>query len=45
VVDDLPIPEPASGEVGVRTAAVNGFHLSLAAGLTKDCIEHRFPLV
>jgi NADPH:quinone reductase-like Zn-dependent oxidoreductase len=47
VIGDLPIPEPASGEVRVRVraASVNGFDLAVAAGLTKDYMEHRFPLV
>ena len=47
MIGDLPIPEPASGEVRVRVraASVNGFDLAVAAGLTKDYMEHRFPLV
>jgi NADPH:quinone reductase len=44
---DLDVPEPAEGEVRVRirAASVNGFDLAVAAGHTKDYMEHRFPLV
>ena len=44
---ELDVPEPAEGEirVRVRAASVNGFDLSVAAGRTKDYMEHRFPLV
>jgi NADPH:quinone reductase-like Zn-dependent oxidoreductase len=44
---EVPIPEPGNDEVQVhiRAAAVNGFDLAVAAGLTKDYMEHRFPLV
>ena len=44
---DLEVPEPAEGEVRVRVraASVNGFDLAVAAGYTKDFMEHRFPLV
>ena len=44
---DLDVPEPAEGEVRVRirAASVNGFDLAVAAGYTKDYMEHRFPLV
>ena len=44
---DLEVPEPAEGEVRVwvRAASVNGFDLAVAAGYTKDFMEHRFPLV
>ena len=44
---DLEVPEPAAGEVRVRirAASVNGFDLAVAAGHTKDFMEHRFPLV
>jgi hypothetical protein len=42
---DLDVPEPAEGEVRVRirTASVNGFDLVVAAGYTKNYMEHRFP--
>jgi NADPH:quinone reductase-like Zn-dependent oxidoreductase len=44
---DLDVPEPAEGEVRVRiqAASVNGFDLAVAAGYTKDYMEHRSPLV
>ena len=44
---DLEVPEPAEGEVRVRirAASVNGFDLAVAAGYTRDFMEHRFPLV
>lgn len=44
---DLPVPEPAEGEVRVRIAAasVNGFDLSVAGGHLKDMMEHRLPVV
>lgn len=44
---DLPVPEPAEGEVRVRIAAasVNGFDLSVASGALKDMMEHRLPVV
>jgi NADPH:quinone reductase-like Zn-dependent oxidoreductase len=44
---EIPTPEPGNDEVQVhiRAAAVNGFDLAVAAGLTKDYMEHRFPLV
>jgi NADPH2:quinone reductase len=44
---DLDVPEPKEGEVRVRirAASVNGFDLAVAAGYTKDYMEHRFPLV
>jgi NADPH:quinone reductase len=44
---DLDVPEPKEGEVRVRirAASVNGFDLAVAAGHTKDYMEHRFPLV
>ena len=46
-VTDIDVPEPAEGEVRirVRAASVNGFDLAVAAGYTKDYMEHRFPLV
>ena len=44
---ELDVPEPAEGEVRVRVraASVNGFDLAVAAGYTRDYMEHRFPLV
>lgn len=44
---DLPDPEPAGGEIVVRVAAssINGFDLSVAKGVLKGMMEHRFPVV
>jgi NADPH:quinone reductase-like Zn-dependent oxidoreductase len=44
---DLPLPEPGTGEVRVRihASSVNGFDLAVAAGYTRDWMEHRFPVV
>jgi NADPH:quinone reductase len=44
---DIPEPEPAEGEILVRVAAssVNGFDLSVAKGVLKGMMEHRFPVV
>lgn len=46
-VQDLPQPEPATGEVlvEVEAASVNGFDLSVAAGHVWDMIPHEFPVV
>ncbi|WP_024285570.1 NADP-dependent oxidoreductase [Cellulomonas sp. KRMCY2] len=46
-VRDVPIPEPAEGEVRVRVhaASVNGFDLAVAAGYLNGMMEHRFPVV
>lgn len=47
-VQDLPIPEPAAGEVlvEVEAASVNGFDLSVAAGYVWDMIPGiEFPVV
>jgi len=46
-LSDVSIPEPGEEElqVRVRAAAVNGFDLAVAAGLTRDYMEHRYPLV
>jgi len=43
----LPLPEPAEGEVRVRVhaASVNGFDVSVASGRLKGMMEHRFPVV
>ena len=47
VVQDVPQPEPAPGEVlvEVEAASVNGFDLSVAAGYVWDMIPHEFPVV
>lgn len=44
---DLPVPEPAAGEVLIRvnTASVNGFDLVVVSGVLKEMMEHRFPVV
>jgi NADPH:quinone reductase-like Zn-dependent oxidoreductase len=46
-LEDLPTPEPATGEVlvEVEAASVNGFDLSVAAGYVWDMIPHEFPVV
>ena len=47
-IEDLPTPEPASGEVlvEVEAASVNGFDLSVAAGYVWDMIPGiEFPVV
>ena len=46
-VRQMPMPEPAEGEVRVRVhaASVNGFDLSVAGGRVKGMMEHRFPVV
>src|SRR5712691_875520 len=46
-VQDIPVPEPAEGEVRVRIAAagLNPFDNAVVAGYLKDRMEHRFPLV
>ena len=44
---EVPAPEPAEGELLVRAAAssINGFDLSVAKGVLKGMMEHRFPVV
>ena len=44
---EVPVPEPAEGEILVRVAAssINGFDLSVAKGVLKGMMEHRFPVV
>jgi NADPH:quinone reductase-like Zn-dependent oxidoreductase len=46
-IEDLPTPEPSSGEVlvEVEASSVNGFDLSVAAGYVWDMIPHEFPVV
>lgn len=46
-VTEVPLPEPAEGEVRVkvRAASVNGFDLSVASGRLKGMMEHHFPVV
>jgi NADPH:quinone reductase-like Zn-dependent oxidoreductase len=47
VVRDLPDPEPGQGELLVRVAAssLNAFDQVVAAGMLKDRMEHRFPVI
>ena len=44
---DLPIPQPADGEVlvRVRASSLNGFDVSVAHGYLHGMMEHRFPVV
>ena len=44
---DVPVPEPADGQVRVRVAAagLNPFDNAVVQGYLKDRMEHRFPLV
>jgi len=46
-VHDLPVPEPAEGQVRIRIAAagLNPFDNAVVQGYLKDRMEHRFPLV
>jgi NADPH:quinone reductase len=46
-VHDIPVPEPAEGEVRIRVAAagLNPFDNAVLQGYLKDHMEHRFPLV
>jgi NADPH:quinone reductase-like Zn-dependent oxidoreductase len=46
-VSDLPQPKPEAGEVlvRVRASSLNGFDAATAAGMLKDMMEHRFPVV
>src|SRR5216683_2884631 len=44
---DLPVPQPAEGELLVRVEAssVNGFDMFVVSGMAKGMIEYRLPIV
>jgi NADPH:quinone reductase-like Zn-dependent oxidoreductase len=44
---DLPLPEPAAGQVRVRVkaAALNGMDAAIASGMVKGMAEYQFPVV
>ncbi|MEV4059976.1 NADP-dependent oxidoreductase [Nonomuraea dietziae] len=46
-VTELPVPEPAPGEVlvQVRASSVNGFDLGVLGGFLKGVYEYEFPVV
>ena len=46
-VVDLPVPEPAEGQIRIRVVAagLNPFDSSVMQGYMKEYMEHRFPLV
>ena len=46
-IHDLPVPEPAEGQVRVRVeaASINPFDLFVLKGFLKDRMEHHFPLI
>ncbi|MFL5796384.1 MAG: NADP-dependent oxidoreductase [Actinomycetota bacterium] len=46
-IHELPVPDPAEGQVRVRVAAagLNPFDNAVVQGYLKDRMEHRFPLV
>ncbi len=46
-VRDLPVPDPAEGQLRLRVAVagVNPFDVAVIQGHIKDHMEHRFPLV
>ena len=46
-LSDLPVPEPAQGQVLIRVkaAGLNPFDNTLASGMMAEMIEHAYPLV
>lgn len=46
-VRDLPVPDPAEGQLRLRVAVagLNPFDVAVVQGYLKDQMEHRFPLV
>jgi NADPH2:quinone reductase len=46
-VHEIPVPEPAEGQVRIRVASagLNPFDNAVIQGYMKDRMEHRFPLV
>ena len=46
-VRDLPVPEPAEGQLRIRVVAagLNPFDVAVVHGYMKDHMDHRFPLV
>ncbi len=47
VLRDVPEPKPGPGEllVRVRASSLNAFDLSVAGGMAKGMMEHRFPVI